>query len=208
AWQRGVQNPHTTARSGATGFSRLVDSVIRHESAGRVDAVSAKGALGLMQLMPETARDMAKELGVPFDLARLTSDGGYNKHLGSAYLNKMLERYEGDEALAVSAYNAGPSQVDGWLQRHGDPRRGEISRSNWVERIPFAETRNYATRILADLDKTAAPLSVKADTPGSLSSQQFKPAPETVAFNQRDRKSTRLNSSHVKISYAVFCLKK
>lgn len=185
AWKRGVENLGSAWRSGSASFSQLVDSVIRHESAGRVDAVSPKGALGLMQLMPDTARDMAAELGVQFNQARLTTDGGYNKQLGSAYLNKMLERYDGDEALAVSAYNAGPGRVDEWLQRHGDPRRGEISRTNWVERIPFAETRDYATKILRDLNSTPAPVSAKPTADVTLSSQEFKPTPETVALNQR-----------------------
>src|SRR5690554_2006466 len=185
AWKRGVENLGSAWRSGSASFSQLVDSVIRHESAGRVDAVSPKGALGLMQLMPDTARDMAAELGVPFNQTRLTTDGGYNKQLGSAYLNKLLERYDGDEALAVSAYNAGPSRVDEWLQRHGDPRRGEISRTNWVERIPFAETRDYATKILRDLNGAPAPLSAAPKAGVTLSSEGFKPTPETVALNQR-----------------------
>jgi soluble lytic murein transglycosylase len=192
AWKRGVENLGSAWRSGAASFSQLVDSIIRHESAGRVDAVSPKGALGLMQLMPDTARDMAAELGIPFDQARLTTDGNYNKQLGSAYLNKMLERYDGDEALAVCAYNAGPGRVDQWLQRHGDPRRGEISRTNWVERIPFSETRNYATKILRDLDSAMAPLSAirKADiTPNAdvmpKARVQFKPTPETVALSEK-----------------------
>lgn len=185
AWQRGVENLSSAWRSGSASFSQLVDSVIRHESAGRVDAVSPKGALGLMQLMPDTARDMAAELGVQFNQARLTTDGGYNKQLGSAYLNKLLERYDGDEALAVSAYNAGPGRVDEWLQRHGDPRRGEISRTNWVERIPFAETRDYATKILRDLNSAPAPLSAAPKAGVTLSSEGFKPTSETVALNQR-----------------------
>lgn len=185
AWQRGVENIGSAWRFGAAGFSQLVDSVIRHESAGRADAVSAKGALGLMQLMPDTAREMAAELGIQFDQARLTTDGNYNKQLGSAYLNKMLERYDGDEALAVSAYNAGPGRVDQWLERHGDPRRGEITRTHWVERIPFSETRDYASKILRDLDSVAAPLSSMPEAGVTLSSEAFKPALETVALNQR-----------------------
>jgi soluble lytic murein transglycosylase len=190
AWKRGVENLGSAWRSGAASFSQLVDSVIRHESAGRVDAVSPKGALGLMQLMPDTARDMAAELGIQFDQARLISDGDYNKLLGSAYLKKMLERYDGDEALAVCAYNAGPGRVDEWLQRHGDPRRGEITRTNWVERIPFAETRDYATKILSDLNSASAPISavLKTDVPKAdvtFSAEGFKPTPETVALTQK-----------------------
>ena len=185
AWKRGVENLGSAWRSGTATFSQLVDSVIRHESAGRVDAVSPKGALGLMQLMPDTAREMAAELGLPFNQARLTSDGDYNKQLGSAYLNKMLERYDGDEALAVSAYNAGPNRVDQWLQSLGDPRRGEISRTNWVERIPFSETRDYTAKILRDLSSATAPLSAIPKTGVTLPSEEFKPTSETVALSQK-----------------------
>jgi soluble lytic murein transglycosylase len=128
-----------------------VDSVIKHESSGNIAAVSPKGARGLMQLMPGTARDMAAELGLPFDEARLTSDAEYNKRLGSAYLSKMLERYDGHQALALAAYNAGPGKVDEWLKNHGDPRRGDIDAASWIQKIPFQETRDYTRNILKDL---------------------------------------------------------
>ena len=85
---------------------------------------------------------------------RLITDGAYNKRLGVAYLDKLIKRYEGATVLAVAAYNAGPGRVDEWLKVNGDPRRGPISVSQWVERIPFAETRNYTRSILADLGQT------------------------------------------------------
>ncbi|MCD1641051.1 transglycosylase SLT domain-containing protein [Pseudomonas stutzeri] len=150
-WQRGVEALDSAWSAGKAGFRALVDSVIKHESSGNVAAVSPKGARGLMQLMPGTARDMAAELGLPFDEARLTRDAEYNKRLGSAYLNKMLERYDGHEALALAAYNAGPGKVDEWLKQHGDPRRGEIDAANWIQKIPYQETRDYTRNILKDL---------------------------------------------------------
>lgn len=103
-WRRGVGQLERVWERGSVAFQRLVDSVVKHESGGRVDAVSPVGALGLMQLMPDTAREMAGELGVPYNQARLLQDGDYNKRLGSAYLNKMLERYSGSEVLALAAY--------------------------------------------------------------------------------------------------------
>lgn len=154
-WQRGVDSLANVWNKGSAGFSALVDSVIKQESAGRVDAVSPKGALGIMQLMPDTARQMAQELGVNFNLGRLTRDADYNKQLGSAFLSKMLERYDGEQALAVAAYNAGPARVDEWLERHGDPRIGDISVSAWVRQIPFKETREYTSKVLAELSQVS-----------------------------------------------------
>ena len=131
-WQRGVDGLGKVWDKGSEGFLALVDRVIQQESAGRVDAVSPKGARGLMQLMPDTAREMAAELGLPFNEARLTSDANYNKRLGSAYLDKMLQRYDGHQALALAAYNAGPGRVDEWLKVNGDPRSGEIATGAWI----------------------------------------------------------------------------
>ncbi|WP_417781182.1 transglycosylase SLT domain-containing protein [Stutzerimonas xanthomarina] len=171
-WQRGVDALDSAWESGKAGFKSLVDSVIKHESSGNIAAVSPKGARGLMQLMPGTARDMAAELGLPFSEARLTTDAEYNKRLGSAYLNKMLDRYDGHQALALAAYNAGPGRVDEWLKSHGDPRTGEIGTGAWVQKIPYAETRNYTRNILNDL-RAAAPASVEPRA-------QIQPAPSPV----------------------------
>lgn len=170
-WQRGVDGLGKAWEKGSAGFFALVDRVIQQESAGRIDAVSPKGARGLMQLMPETAREMAAELGLPFSEARLTSDAAYNKRLGSAYLDKMLQRYDGHQALALAAYNAGPGRVDEWLKVNGDPRSGEIATGAWIERIPFQETRDYTRKILGDLAKTEMPVKDDAQASSPLSAQ-------------------------------------
>ncbi len=160
SWQRGValgiDGLENIWDKGSARFKALVDSVISQESGGQVDAVSNKGALGIMQLMPDTARQMAQELGVQFNLNRLTRDADYNKQLGTAFLGKMLERYDGEQALALAAYNAGPARVDEWLERNGDPRLGQISMSAWVRQIPFKETRDYTSRILSELSQAEA----------------------------------------------------
>lgn len=175
-WQRGVDGLGKVWDKGSAGFLALVERVIQQESAGRVDAVSPKGARGLMQLMPDTARDMAAELGLAFDEARLTSDAEYNKRLGSAYLDKLLQRYDGHQALALAAYNAGPGRVDEWLKVNGDPRNGEIATGAWIERIPFQETRDYTRRILGDVAKAeAAPApahDAQASSPLSAQTRQ------------------------------------
>lgn len=126
---------------------QLVDAMVVQESSGRVHAVSPKGALGLMQLMPATAEEMANELGVPYDPARLTTDREYNKMLGTHYLNKQLTKYSGNVVLALAAYNAGPDKVDEWLGRFGDPRSGAISTEDWSSKIPYKETREYVAKI-------------------------------------------------------------
>lgn len=180
-WLRGVDSLENLWDKGSAGFKALVDSVIKQESGGRVDAVSTKGALGIMQLMPDTARQMAQELGVHFNLNRLTRDADYNKQLGTAFLGKMLERYDGEQALALAAYNAGPARVDEWLARNGDPRRGEISSSAWVRQIPFKETRDYTSRILAELGQSAA--ATQRNIPVSVEQNSFNRANDPVALN-------------------------
>lgn len=159
AWQRGADGLSSAWQRGTAAFRALVDSVIKHESAGDSTAVSAKGARGLMQLMPATAEEMAAELGLVYSEERLTEDAEYNKRLGSAYLSKMLDRYDGQYALALAAYNAGPGKVDEWLQRNGDPRKGDIEVAAWVQQIPYKETRDYTRRILNDLQAAALPVA-------------------------------------------------
>ncbi len=131
----------------------LVTRVISAESAGNAAAVgpetsTGQRSLGLMQLQPATARMMATKLGLPYDEGRLTTDAAYNKQLGTQYLNDMLDRYGGNQTLAVAAYNAGPSRVDEWLVRNGDPRTGAISEADWAAKIPFKETRGYVAKII------------------------------------------------------------
>lgn len=180
-WQRSVDNLENIWDKGSASFRALVNSVIKQESGGRVDAVSHKGALGVMQLMPETARQMAQEIGVQFNLHRLTRDADYNKQLGTAFLSKMLDRYDGEQALALAAYNAGPARVDEWLERNGDPRLGQISMSAWVRQIPFKETRDYTSRILSELSQSGA--SLNQAIPVSAGDKSFNAATEPVALH-------------------------
>ncbi|MET1076712.1 MAG: transglycosylase SLT domain-containing protein [Pseudomonas sp.] len=183
-WQRGVSEVEGLWQRGKVGFQQLVERVIQHESAGNVAAVSNKGALGLMQLMPATAQDMARELGLAYDEQRLRSDAGYNKRLGSAYLDKLLDRYGGHQALAVAAYNAGPGRVDSWLQAHGDPRRGEVSTGEWIERIPFQETRDYTRSIIGEQAATTpAVRTPEAPVVSQMPLAALKPTAESVALS-------------------------
>jgi soluble lytic murein transglycosylase len=125
--------------------------LIRQESSFDIGAVSPSGARGLMQLMPFTAQAVAKQVGVPTSLISLTSDPSHNMRLGTAYLREMLDRFGNSLPLAVAAYNAGPHRVDQWLPENGDPRVGPIDMIDWLELIPFNETRNYVQRVLENV---------------------------------------------------------
>jgi soluble lytic murein transglycosylase len=126
----------------------LVLSVIRQESGFDRAAISRAGARGMMQLMPGTAKQVAKGLSEPYSRSRLLTDPGYNIRLGGAYLAQMLQRFDGSAPLALAAYNAGPHRVARWVKEFGDPRSGEIEMLDWIETIPFSETRNYVQRVL------------------------------------------------------------
>ena len=126
----------------------LLLAVIRQESQFYSQVVSGAGARGLMQLMPGTAKRVARKLKIPYRRRKLTEDPAYNMRLGTAYLSQMLDRYDGSRLLALAAYNAGPGRVDRWIKRFGDPRKPGGDAVDWGERIPFNETRNYVQRIL------------------------------------------------------------
>lgn len=126
----------------------LVLAVIRQESAFDPRAVSQVGARGMMQLMPATAKRVARATGQSYSRARLLDDPRYNVRLGTAYLNNMMSKYDQAPALALAAYNAGPSRVNRWIRQFGDPRTGDVDLVDWIEAIPFEETRNYVQRVL------------------------------------------------------------
>ncbi|SFC75437.1 lytic transglycosylase domain-containing protein [Devosia psychrophila] len=127
-----------------------VYAVMRQESMFQVDAVSSAGARGLMQLMPGTAKEVARKVGVDYSPGRLVSDPAYNALLGSTYLGTQLERYDGSLVLAAAAYNAGPGNANKWIKAYGDPRTDNVDPVIWVELIPFQETRTYVKRVLGN----------------------------------------------------------
>jgi soluble lytic murein transglycosylase len=125
----------------------LVCSVIRQESLWDKEAVSRSGARGLMQLMPPTARHVARANGLPNPTLARLHDPSWNTKAGAAYLERMLKRYNGRLFLALAAYNAGPSRVDAWLKRTNCPDRPDM----FIESIPLRETRSYVRRILLNI---------------------------------------------------------
>ncbi len=126
----------------------IVHAIARQESQFDKQIVSHAGAMGLMQLMPGTARETAGKLGLPYDSARLTTDPSYNAMLGSSFFARLLDSYGGNHVLAVAAYNAGPGNVRKWLAANGDPRDPNVDIIDWIEAIPFSETRGYVQRVL------------------------------------------------------------
>ena len=104
-----------------------------------------------MRLLPATAAQVAKRLGVKHQVGMLTTDTTHNMRLGSAYLDQLLSKFDGAVPFAVAGYNAGPGRVDEWVGVHGDPRAGAIAMLDWMELIPFAETRNYVQRVIENM---------------------------------------------------------
>jgi soluble lytic murein transglycosylase len=125
-----------------------VHAIARQESQFSQNAISRTAARGLMQLMPATAAEMARKLGLPVSVSALSDDPMYNLTVGNAYFMRLLNAYHGSYPLAVAAYNAGPGRVNQWLASRGDPRQGELDWVEWIERIPISETRNYVTHVL------------------------------------------------------------
>lgn len=128
----------------------LALSITRQESEFNIRAVSRAGARGLMQLMPATARMTAGKLSMPYSLERLF-DPQYNMTLGSDYLGRMINGFDGSYILAIASYNAGPGNVRNWIARFGTPPKTTEGAINWIESIPFIETRNYVMRALENL---------------------------------------------------------
>ena len=138
----------TGVQSGPVDAKTLVPAITGQESEGRPGRTSPKGALGTMQVMPGTAKEICEKLGIPYDEQKLLNDPAYCTRIGTAYLQEQLDKYNGNATLALAAYNAGPGAVDKWLKANGDPRKGEISDAMWAAKIPFKETRDYVPGVL------------------------------------------------------------
>ena len=138
-------------------------AIARQESHFDADAVSRSGARGLMQLMPGTAKEVAKQVGVKYSSKRL-ADPAYNALLGSTYLATQLKRYDGSLVLAAAAYNAGGGNVNKWLKVFGDPRKSNIDAVAWIETIPFTETRKYVQRVMGNYMVYRARLGTETQT--------------------------------------------
>jgi soluble lytic murein transglycosylase len=142
--------PHISLPDAIGTEPALALAIIRQESEFDDRARSSADARGLMQLLPGTAKEMAKKLDISYHKDDLWN-GKRNITLGTSYLGRMVNGFDGSYILAIAAYNAGPGNVRKWLALQGWPPKDEAGAVNWVESIPYAETRNYVQRVLENL---------------------------------------------------------
>jgi len=142
--------PAPTLPAGLPVERSLVLAITRQESEFNVNAQSSAGAQGLMQLLPTTAKLMARRAKIDWAPDRLKGDATYNYQLGAAYLDYLLSRFDQSYLLAAAAYNAGPTRVRRWIKKFGHPGK-RTNPVDWIESIPFGETRNYVRRVLANV---------------------------------------------------------
>jgi soluble lytic murein transglycosylase len=142
-----VRDAYPTIRTTPRTSWSLANGITRQESSFDRYAISWAGARGMMQLMPGTAREEARKLGVGYDGSRI-HDADYNVMLGSSYFQRMLNTWDGSVPLAVASYNAGAGNVRKWVNAYGDPRTGRVDVISWIEAIPFSETKGYVQRVI------------------------------------------------------------
>jgi peptidoglycan lytic transglycosylase len=129
----------------------VVYAIVRQESTFNPKTISSARAMGLLQVTPAAGRYVANKFHAPFDEKRLLADQSYNVQLGAAELGDLIAEYRGSYILTFVGYNAGRGRVKEWIAKHGDPRDPKVDPIDWVEQIPFAETRNYVQRVLENL---------------------------------------------------------
>lgn len=128
----------------------LVLAIIRAESSFKQGSVSSSGAKGMMQLMDDTAVQTGDLAGVRIDLRQVATNSHYNVAVGSKHVGDLMQGYNGNVLLMASAYNAGGGKADEWIARFGDPRTGAVDPVDWIELVPYLETREYIKKIVSN----------------------------------------------------------
>jgi soluble lytic murein transglycosylase len=129
----------------------LIYAIARQESQFQQSAASHASAYGLMQVIPPTARAISRRLGIQYDLGKLRGDPVYNARLGANELGHLLQQFNGSYILSFVGYNAGPGRAREWIAKYGDPRDPKVDAIDWVERVPFSETRFYIQRVMENM---------------------------------------------------------
>ena len=178
--------------SGASPQPALILALIRQETEFDPEAVSSAGAMGMMQVMLSAAKGSAKTAGLPYRPGDLLIDPQYNIQLGMVQFGNVYARAEGSLVLAIASYNAGPGNVRKWLTANGDPRDGKLDALDWVENIPFGETRNYVERVLENMEVYKNRLAGR-DMPLTIMADLYAPAtpPMQAALTPSPAAATR-----------------
>lgn len=155
AMQHHIVLPQTSYPYYRIGFRPAIEeplmwAITRQESLFNPTAESSANAKGLMQILPSTAREVARKNDIGYQPSQL-ENATYNLRLGSLYLGELIGNFDGSYILAIAAYNAGPGRVRQWVGEFGRPSRNLNEAVDWVERIPYSETRNYVQRVLENL---------------------------------------------------------
>jgi soluble lytic murein transglycosylase len=162
----------------------LVYGLSRQESEFDPRAGSKAGAQGLMQIMPSTAKLISKQYRISYEPAKLMGDPAYNVKLGAAHLGDLIADYNGSYVLTLVAYNAGPRRVREWVAEYGDPRSGKVDPVDWVESIPFQETRQYVQKVLQNTHVYRARLAPGTMRAMTADLRRGGPAAINVAANE------------------------
>jgi len=175
----------------------LVFALSRQESEFNPAAGSAVGAQGLMQIMPGTARLIAKRYGLRYRNGILTSDPAYNVKLGAAHLGDLIDDFGGSYVLTLVAYNAGPRRSREWVAEYGDLRSGDIDPVDWVESIPFQETRQYVQKVLQNLHVYRSRLAPAAVRPMTADLARGSAEPLAVATTEPEERASKVCAASI-----------
>ena len=176
----------------------LVFGLSRQESEFDPQAGSKVGAQGLMQLMPGTAKLIARQYGLPYDQGKLKGDPVYNVKLGAAHLGDLIQDFGGSYVLTLVAYNAGPRRAREWVDEFGDLRNGQIDAIDWVESIPFQETRQYVQKVLQNLHIYRSRLAPKTVRPMSADLRRGSASELTVASTSAPAEKAECTGGSIK----------
>ena len=180
-WSYPVRGLPSWSQVGKPIEKSMVFALSRQESEFDPNAGSSVGAQGLMQLMPGTAKLIARQYRLPYAVSKLKGDPSYNVKLGAAHLADLVEDFGGSYVMTLVGYNAGPRRAREWVEEFGDPRGGQVDAVDWVECIPFEETRQYVQKVMQNLHVYRSRLAPETVRAMSLDLKRGVPADLTVA---------------------------